>query len=620
MLRRLAWTKQLLSPDRPSRVRGVALAAVVLGTLLATQGAIVRATGSGLGCPDWPLCHGAFVPPSGDTHALIEYIHRLFATVGGLVILAAAIGAWTLRHQHRSLGLVAAGIVPLLGVQVMLGALAVLMELPPWVVTLHLVTASVLIGLVLAVAILARPRAGSAHDAHASLIWLAGITATMSLVVIAAGGYTSSSLSGSVCPEWPFCKNGEILPAGIEGPKPLAHMVHRALAAVASYAALHLSLSLWRRRHEYPAANRLALSTLALVAANVAIGALNAVMRVPEMVTAAHSLLAQWVWVAALATTLSLLVHGSQEARGAMGTTTAAARARPGSVQFALDLFFMTKPRVVLELLITTIAAMVVAARGFPAATVVVATIGGGALCAGAAATFNGLYDRDIDRLMQRTKLRPIPADRLSVQTGWAWGSALFVGSIAVLGVGVGPVAAGLAATAFAIYVGVYTLGLKRRSPQNIVIGGAAGAIPPVIGWVAGAGTLDWSALVLFTIVFLWTPPHFWALAWVRRADYQRAGVPMLPVVRGETSVGRHILAYSVVLVASTLVLAPVNQMSWVYALVATVLGGIFLQRAWQLWRERTTPAAHRLFKYSITYLTVLFAAMALDVAIAGVI
>jgi len=293
-------------------------------------------------------------------------------------------------------------------------------------------------------------------------------------------------------------------------------------------------------------------------------------------------------------------------------------RERPRFAQVARDLLAMTKPRVVLELLITTVAAMFVAARGFPDLSVGISTVTGGALCAGAAATFNGLYDRDLDRLMQRTRGRPIPADRLSVKTGWGWGSLLFVASIAVLAIGVGSAAAWLAVGAFAIYVGVYTLGLKRRSPQNIVIGGAAGAIPPVIGWVAGAGTLDWSALVMFTIVFVWTPPHFWALAWVRRTDYERAGIPMLTVVRDEASVGVHILAYSVALVLATLVLTPVNHMGWIYTAAAIILGILFLQRAWVVWRERTAAAAQRLFRYSITYLTVIFVAMVADVAILG--
>jgi protoheme IX farnesyltransferase len=157
-------------------------------------------------------------------------------------------------------------------------------------------------------------------------------------------------------------------------------------------------------------------------------------------------------------------------------------------------------------------------------------------------------------------------------------------------------------------------VGLKRRSAQNIVIGGAAGAIPPMVGWVAGAGQLDLAAVVLFAIVFVWTPPHFWALALMRKAEYARAGIPMLPVVRGDHVTRRHIFVYSLVLVGTTLVLAPVNAMGWIYAVAAVLLGLIFVQRAWRLMRAQTVPAAERLFRFSVTYLTVLFGVMVVDV------
>ena len=260
---------------------------------------------------------------------------------------------------------------------------------------------------------------------------------------------------------------------------------------------------------------------------------------------------------------------------------------------------------------------MLVAARGFPAAGVAAATIGGGALCAGAAATFNGLYDRDIDRVMQRTQRRPLPGDQLSVRTGWIWGSVLFATSITVLWIGVGPISAGLAAAAFVIYVGIYTLGLKRRSPQNIVIGGAAGAFPPVIGWAAATGGIGVEALVLFAIVFVWTPPHFWALALYRAGDYARAGVPMLPVVAGRRETKRQILLYSVLLLAVSLAPYALGFAGVVYAAAAAVLGLAFLAAAIDVGRGEGDRAARRLFGYSILYLFALFAILAVD-SVAG--
>ena len=283
---------------------------------------------------------------------------------------------------------------------------------------------------------------------------------------------------------------------------------------------------------------------------------------------------------------------------------------------FLGDLVRMTKPRIMAELLVTTVAAMLVAARGLPALNIVGATVLGGALCAGAAATYNGLFDRDIDRIMQRTRGRPLPAARLNIRVVYVWGAVLFLLSILVLGFGVSWLAAGLATIGFAIYVGVYTLWLKRRSTQNIVIGGAAGAIPPLVGWAAGAGTLDTAAFVLFLIIFIWTPPHFWALALVRKHDYARAGIPMLPVVQGDAATRRQILIYSVILVATSLAFTAVNQMGWVYLSAASVLGLIFIHRAGRLLQAATTHSAWRLYRYSITYLTIIFAAMVVDVLV----
>ena len=188
--------------------------------------------------------------------------------------------------------------------------------------------------------------------------------------------------------------------------------------------------------------------------------------------------------------------------------------------------------------------------------------------------------------------------------------------SLLILGFGVSWLAASLAAIGFGIYVGVYTLWLKRRSTQNIVIGGAAGAIPPMVGWVAGAGNLDPAAFVLFLIIFIWTPPHFWALALVRKHDYARAGIPMLPVIQGDIATRRQILIYSAILVATSLALAAVNQMGWIYLSSAVVLGVIFIRHAWQLLQVATTHSAWRLYRYSITYLTVIFAAMVVDVLV----
>ena len=280
----------------------------------------------------------------------------------------------------------------------------------------------------------------------------------------------------------------------------------------------------------------------------------------------------------------------------------------------------LTKPRIIELLLVTTVPAMVLATRDVPGIRVgswimlVVATLIGGALAAGSANAINCYIDRDIDELMTRTRRRPLPAHEVDPENALVFGLALGVVSFAWLTIFANLLAAFLALLAIAFYVVVYTLLLKRSTPQNIVIGGAAGALPPVIGWAAVTGNIALPALFLFLIVFYWTPPHFWALALRLSRDYEAAGVPMLPVVKGVRETNRQIVLYTVLLVVLTLVFAMVAGMGLVYTAGAVVLGALFLRQAWMLWRDGSGAGAVRLYRFSITYLTVLFALIALDV------
>ncbi len=273
----------------------------------------------------------------------------------------------------------------------------------------------------------------------------------------------------------------------------------------------------------------------------------------------------------------------------------------------------LTKPRIIELLLITTVPTMVVADGGIPSVWLIVATVGGGALAAGGANTFNMYIDRDIDRLMERTKGRPLvtgevsPAQALvfafvleTVAFAWLWG---FVNLLSAL----------LAVSATLFYVFVYSLWLKRTSKSNIVIGGAAGAVPVLVGWSAVTNQLDWPPLVLFAIIFVWTPPHFWALAIRYKEDYAAADVPMLPVVASLKTTAARIVLYTLLLWALTLVFAPVASMGWLYLGAAVLLGGIFSGLAVGVLRKPEPQRAMRLFGWSITYVTLLFAAMAVD-------
>jgi protoheme IX farnesyltransferase len=273
----------------------------------------------------------------------------------------------------------------------------------------------------------------------------------------------------------------------------------------------------------------------------------------------------------------------------------------------------LTKPRIILLLLVTTVPAMVLAARGMPSPWLVLATLAGGTIAAGSANAINCYLDRDVDEVMRRTRRRPLPAHQVSPESALRFGYVLGAASFLFLSIAVNVLAASLALSAIAFYVFVYTLWLKRTTTQNIVIGGAAGAVPALVGWAAVTGSVALPAWVLFAIVFVWTPPHFWALALRYRTDYAAAGIPMLPVVRGEEETRRQILLYSLVLFVTTLVLYPVGHMGPVYLATAVVLGGLFVFRALRLWRERTPALAVSLFKFSIAYLALLFAAVAAD-------
>lgn len=281
----------------------------------------------------------------------------------------------------------------------------------------------------------------------------------------------------------------------------------------------------------------------------------------------------------------------------------------------------LTKPRIIELLLVTTVPTMIVAANGFPRLWLIVATLCGGTLAAGGANAFNMVIDRDIDALMERTKRRPLVTGVMSARSAALFAVALEIVAFAVLIIWVNPLSAWLALSATAFYVVVYTLILKRRSKQNIVIGGAAGAVPVLVGWAAVTNSLGWTPVLLFLVIFIWTPPHFWALAVRYRDDYEAANVPMMPVVASLRRTTLEMLVYTVILWALTLLIGPSAHLGWVYAISATVLGALFTFYALRLYRHARVDKADvaeamRIFHFSITYLSALFILMAVDVLV----
>ena len=577
--------------------------------VLITVGGLVRATDSGLGCPDWPRCFGRLTPPP-ELHAWIEHSHRLVAALVIVLVGLLAVAAWRGRHP-ATVRWAAAGAVLLVLSQALLGAIVVWVRLEAESVTLHLATALALLALLEFIAFRVRWPAGD-RAARAGrgrgLLRLAVAAAAVTYVQMLAGSTVTGYDAGLAFPDFPLM-NGRLVPDLTLGTARL-QVLHRALAAVVAVVVFY---TWWRARRDerrHPTVTRLAGYAAGLVVVQVALGAANVWDRLSALSVVPHLAVGAALW----GVTVALVLHADRFA-GTPGRDPAEPEPGPArsARQAAGAYLALTKPRIIELLLVTTVRAMFIAARGVPPPWLVVATLLGGSLSAGSANVINCYLDRDIDRVMRRTARRPLPAHRVEPADALRFGVVLGVAGFAWLWLAVNLLAAALATAVILFYVFVYTLGLKRRSTQNIVIGGAAGAVPVLVGWAAVRGRVELPALVLFAIVFYWTPPHFWALSLRFREDYQAARVPMLPVVRGPRETSHQILYYTLLLVAVTLLLYPAGRMGLVYLTAALVLGGMFVWRAAQLWRDTNGRRAIRLFSFSNRYLALLFAAMALD-------
>jgi protoheme IX farnesyltransferase len=439
------------------------------------------------------------------------------------------------------------------------------------------------------------------------------------------GSNVTATDTALVFPDWPLM-GGTLVPPLTD--LTTAHVLHRWVAGVVALIVIVISVVAWRTQRERPTLVRLAVGAAFLFAIQIAIGGAQVLTRLEAWTQTLHLALGAVIW----AMLAGLAVSSWYSARVATGEPTGddpgvapGARTRGDTVRAYIAL---TKPRIIELLLVTTVPAMVLATRDLPGATggvdwadwglLVFWTMLGGTLAAGSANAINCYLDRDIDLLMTRTRRRPLPAHQVEPERAVIFGLILGVISFAVMAWFVNLVAAFLTLLAIAFYVVIYTMLLKRSTPQNIVIGGAAGALPPVIGWAAVTGNVGLPAILLFALVFYWTPPHFWALSLRIRKDYAAAGVPMLPVVKGIAETTRQIGLYTVLMVAISLVLWAVARMGAIYLVASITLGAIFLWQAYGLWRrgaseEASTAGAIRLYRYSISYLSLLFAAVALD-------
>jgi len=415
------------------------------------------------------------------------------------------------------------------------------------------------------------------------------------IALTVAGRIVTLTGAEAFCKGWPLC-----VPTAAVGWMKLAHI---STVGVASLLMLAVFRKAWREQRDQRVI--LPLTTILTVTffGQALVGAVQVTQPGAGHLVVLHRLTTWALWISLL-----LLVYVS--ALLAKDSEPFPAFDRKQRLK---DFFALSKPLIVGLLLITTYGGLVVGAKEWPSSSLTFWTLLGGALAAGGSSALNQYIDRELDRNMQRTAKRPLAEGRLTDAEGLAFGLGLSLTSYYILASFVNYLAALLSLAGIIYYVILYSLWLKKATVQNIVIGGGAGAIPPMVGYAAATGRLDWTAWLLFLIIFMWTPPHFWALAIVRMKDYERAGVPMMPVVRGEMETRRQILIYTIELVIVTLLLPLLQLAGTIYLVSALALGAAMIYAAWQVWKQGGNKVAWRMYKWSSSYLVFIFAALVLD-------
>jgi protoheme IX farnesyltransferase len=397
------------------------------------------------------------------------------------------------------------------------------------------------------------------------------------------------------CEGFPFC-----IPNDSSGWLKFAHI---ALAGFTAVLVLLVFRKAWREQRGHRIALPLTTIFVVMYFGQSLVGAVQVTQNFPAHLLFLHGLTTISLWVSLL---LLVYVSGSQVEDGAR-------IAKQNNKQRTKDFIALSKPLIVGLLLITTYGGLVIGGKEFPSFSLTFWTLLGGALAAGGSSALNQFIDRELDKNMQRTAKRPLADARLTDAEGLSFGLALCLMSYYILACFVNELAALLSLAGILYYVILYSMWLKKATVQNIVIGGGAGAIPPLVGYAAATGSLDWTAWILFAIIFMWTPPHFWALAIVRMKDYENAGVPMLPVVRGEMETRKQIFMYTIELVLVTLLLPILDLAGNFYFGSALILGGALLYAAWAVWKQGGNKLAWRMYKWSSSYLVFIFLALVID-------
>ncbi len=558
-------------------------------------GAIVRASQGG-GCPDWPTCYGGWTMPALPV-AQLDYLHRALTLVsGGLLAWA----VWAARKAdaavRRPLWIGAA----LMGGEALLSGAALIGSPLAWQTAIHMGLA---LG-ILATVLTALAASWSAHPFSLRLPFtrLGLLTLGSAFLLYLSGSLVAVTGAAASCPDWPLC-NGLAWPVDALA---WLNLTHRALVLFAALQVAMLFWQAWRTQRSHTVVLVSATSTAVLFVAQALLGAQG----FPPHLLALHTATSAAVWAALTLTIAFSAFSGRTLADARTDALAWRGRTLRGMAAAFLQL---TKPIVVLLLLVTTYAGMVIGLRAWPDWRVTFWTLLGGFLAAGGSGAINQYIDRYDDRKMQRTQKRPIPSGRVTPGEGLAFGVGIALASFYLLTAFVNILAALLSLAGAFYYVVLYSLLLKKTTVQNIVIGGGAGAIPPLVGWAAATGSLTFPSLLLFVLVFLWTPPHFWALAIVRRNDYARAGVPMLPVVRGEAETRWQVFLYTVELVVVTLLFPLLGLGGALYAVLAAVLGLWLLGAAYRVWKGSGNKVAWKMYRYSSMYLAFIFFALMAD-------
>ncbi|HEX2910449.1 MAG TPA: heme o synthase [Chloroflexia bacterium] len=630
----------LLKPDKARRsgilgwqmplrwYRRLTLVNAIAIWLLIVLGGLVRVTDSGTGCGNsWPMCQGSLLPKM-EYHQLIEWNHRFIAWLVGWLMVATILSTliWFRRPRRLMWLALAGGFFYVL--QAVLGGLTVLFSVGHTWSALHMGNSMLLMAAVILLATYSRIGPVSFKERNRKLKWLSLGTLIWTYLAL----YTGSAVVGAdatvACPSWPDCSPTQIFPSDSQQ---WINFLHRMSVGLSDILILSLGVLLWIYRRSDRRMNRVVRVMGILYLSQVFLGAFTVWLNGNPALKGAHLSLAAATWAALVVMVTFIWIGPKQENEsGGFGggnseSENAAELVRKGRKAHRWDWIpepvrnyvGLMRPNVIPLLLVPTIASMLIAAvqqePARPLWELILWTSLGGTLATGGAHAINQYLDRDIDARMKRTKRRAVVTGRVTPEKALVFGIIATGAGVIQLALTVNLLAAALSLGGNLFYVVVYTMWLKRTTVQNIVIGGAAGAVPPLVGWAAVTNSVGLPAILFFAIIFFWTPAHFWALALVRHEEYEAAGVPMLPVVRGEAETRKSILLYTVLMVAVTLLPFFIQALSWVYFITAAVLGFQFLRKSAKLARSGSTTRAWKLFKFSNTYLAMLYLMMVVD-------